>query len=356
MNSLIRKAKTTLQHDGPKVLGIRLFNYSLVKLKRLVRKKDVENLNKWAQLKDKYKGKRIFIMGNGPSLNKTPLYLLRDDYTMCFNRVNLLFERVNWKPELYAVVDDLVIKDNYEEINREVLPKVKYAFFPDIHPSNIDVTDYISHAPNVHWFISDKPEFRADLPNLGHNKTVVNAGLQIAAYLGFSEIYLIGVDADFGDQKVKKITSRDWEASEDDPNHFDPRYFQKGRKYHNPTVSEMVEQFAIGKAFFDKLGVAIFNAGIGGKLDVFPRVDFSSLFQFTEQQTFKLLSDTEALTEMNLSFEKVYNEAIMVNEIDAPYPDLFKTTLELGLQLIPKLIHSFLPVGPYNEEYFFVKR
>src|SRR6478672_786737 len=111
MIALIKKGLKTIQNDGPAVFGIRIWNFTIVKLKRLVRKKDKENFKKWQLLKNKYRGERIFIIGNGPSLNKTPLYLLQDEYTMCFNRINLMYERVNWKPDFYVVVDDLVIKD-----------------------------------------------------------------------------------------------------------------------------------------------------------------------------------------------------------------------------------------------------
>ena len=356
MISLINKGIKTIENDGIIVFGIRIWNFTLVKLKRLIRKKDKQNFEKWKLLKDKYKGERIFVIGNGPSLNKTPLYLLQDEYTMCFNRINLMYERVNWKPDFYVVVDDLVIKDSYKEINQEIIPTVKYAFFPDIHPSNLDVKKYIEQKDNVYWFISDNPEFRADLPNCGHNKTVVNAGLQIAAFLGFTEIYLLGVDMDFENQKVKKLTSRDWEANEDDPNHFDPRYFQKGRKYHNPTVVEMLEQFEKGKKFFEGLGVKIINAGINGKLEIFPRVDFNSLFRFTQDQIIALLMNTEFLKSTEISFSQLESGKDVDEDTLNQYPKIFKTNATTGIKLIPKLIFEFVPVGPYMNNYFFIKR
>lgn len=354
MRPLIKKGIRTVQNDGMVVFLLRICNYGIVKAKRLVRKKDTKNLEKWKLLKDKYKGERIFLMGNGPSLNKMPLYWLKDEYTMCFNRVNLLFERIGWTPDFYVVSDDLVIKDSYNEINKEILPVVKYAFFPDIHPSNLDVKDYIENLDKVNWFIADKPEFSTNLPCLGHNKTVVNAGLQIAAYLGFTEIYLIGVDMTFAEQKVKKINSRDWEAGEDDPNHFDPRYFKKGRKYHNPTVHEMLEQFAIGRAFFEKLGVRIFNAGIGGKLEEFPRVEFNSLIELTDESQRKLINEIDILKQRSLTIEGIDQKSELFTENSSA--NLLKATVDTAVQLIPKLILKYIPIGPYKNHYYFVKR
>lgn len=356
MLSLIKKGIKTVENDGLGVFASRVYKYSHVKLKRLTRKKDTDNLHKWQLLKDKYKGERIFIIGNGPSLNKTPLYLLKDEYTMCFNRFNLMFERLSWKPDFFVVSDDLVIKDSSDEINKETLPNVTYAFFPDIHPSNIDFTQYIEHKPNVHWLCCDKPAFQADLPNCGINKTVVNAGLQIAAYMGFSEIYLIGVDMTFGHQTVKKENSRNWVSQENDQNHFDPRYFGKGRKYHNPTVHEMIEKFEEGKKFFDKLGVKVFNAGIGGKLEVFPRVDYTSLFAGLDDEAVKAcINNIEALKEKGFTIEYIQANAKQITD-DNPAEGILVTTADKGVELLSKLVLEYIPIGPYNNQYYFVKR
>lgn len=355
MKSLVNKGVSTIQNDGLKVFAIRLGNYSMVKLKRLIRKKNVDNLKKWPALKNKFQGKRVFIVGNGPSLNKMPLYLLENEYVMAFNRFNLMFERLNWLPQFYMVTDDLVVKDMHQQINEEILPKVPYAFFPDIHPSNVDFTKYVEPRENVYWLNTDKPEFRADLPNCGINKTVVNAAIQVAAFLGFSEIYLIGVDMTFADQKVKKINSRNWEADEHDPNHFDPRYFGKGLKYHNPTVHEMLDKFRIGKEFFDKRDVKIFNAGAGGKLETFPRVDFDSLFNYSNEEMEAFLNGSKIVKEKGLTFDDLKKSQVITAEGDS-YPDVFNAELDLALKLVPKLILQYIPVGPINNKYYFVKR
>lgn len=355
MKSLIDKGISTIRNDGVKVFAMRTWKYGLVKLKRLTRPNDVKNIEKWKQLKNKYKGKRIFIIGNGPSLNKMPLYLLEGEYTISFNRFNLMFERLNWLPNFYMVTDDLVIKDMYSQINQEILPLVEYAFFPDIHPSNVEFSKYISHRDNVHWLNMDQPQFRADLPYCGINKTVVNGAIQVVAYMGFTEIYLIGVDMTFADQKVKKLNSRNWEAAEKDPNHFDPRYFGKGLKYHNPTVHEMLEKFEEGREFFANRGVKIFNAGYGGKLEVFPRVDFDSLFDLNDIQIQALLNTSRVLKERNITFYEALNSPL-ITEPTETYPNVFKASGEFGIKLIPLLIFDYLPVGPYKGEYFFVKR
>jgi hypothetical protein len=355
MKSLISKGISTIKNDGLKVFLIRIWNYNLVKIKRTLRGKNKSNIAKWQALKDKYKGKRVFIIGNGPSLNQMPLYLLEGEYTMAFNRFNLMFERLNWLPQFYMVTDDLVVKDMHQQINQEILPLVDYAFFPDIHPSHVEFDKYIDHRENVCWLNTDKPEFRTDLPYCGINKTVVNGAIQVAAFLGFTEIYLLGVDMTFADQKVKKINSRNWEADEHDPNHFDPRYFGKGHKYHNPTVHEMLEKFDEARNFFEKRDVQIYNAGYGGKLEAFKRVNFDSLFKQTDAEKQAMLNNSKVLKDRDLTFQDMLN-AELVEEANGNYPAIFKTPQQLGLELIPKIILSYLPIGPHKDQYFFVKR
>jgi hypothetical protein len=268
-----------------------------------------------------------------------------------------MFERLNWLPQYYMVVDDLVVRDMYEQININILPKVDYAFFPDIHPSNVEFDKYIDNRKNVLWLNTDKPEFRDDLPNCGINKTVVNAGIQVAAYLGFTEIYLIGVDMTFVEQKVKKLDSRNWEAEDNDPNHFDPRYFGKGYKYHNPTVHEMLEKFQWAKDYFDKRGKKVYNAGIGGNLEVFPRVKFESLFTYTELEEEMLFDSSFVLLEKKMTFKEHLSSAVLLDKLQDSYPIVFKVNdKKLLNKLIVNLISDYYVIGPYRQCHYFIKK
>ncbi|MDR1556307.1 MAG: DUF115 domain-containing protein [Tannerellaceae bacterium] len=354
MKNLIREGVAAIHNDSVWVFLQRIINYFIVKVKRILYGKNKENIEKWNLIKNKYKGNRIFIIGNGPSLNETPLYFLKNEFTMCFNRFGLMLERLNWHPDFYVVTDDLVIKDTNKEINSTILPIVEMAFFPDIHPSNVEFTKYVDHLDNVFWLNVDNPEFSDNLPSCGINKTVVNAGIQIATHLGFSEIYLVGVDMTFTDHKVKKSNQRNWQSTEDDPNHFDPRYFDKGRKYHNPTVNEMLRRFEQARDFFEKRGVKIYNAGYGGRLEAFPRVHFESLFSFTDNEMKNLLNDCYFLKQKNLDFDSILRNVESCIE-DIP-DEIINASIQEGCKYIPKLIKKYIPIGPYKERYYFIKR
>lgn len=349
MNVYINQICKTFSQYGFRVLLLRSWNYAIFKVKRFFTLRDLENERRFDDIKRKYAGKRIFILGNGPSLNLMPLYLLKDEFTMCFNRFPLMYERVNWTPSFYVVTDDLLLKDMTEEINKTT-DEVDYSFFPDLHPSNLNVKKIIKQKENVLWLHVDKPEFSDHLPACGINKTVVNAGIQIAAWMGFHEIYLLGVDMTFGDQAIKKGNSRNWQAQGDDPNHFDPRYFSAGRKYHNPMVGEMLEKFECCREFFEPRGVKIYNAGYGGKLETFERKNFNSLLTLTEIQKEELFLN--AIHQLNSNVGLSDFELCKEGEKGSN----FYLPTEKGVELIKDFILTHIPFGPYQGKYYFLKR
>lgn len=347
---LVNKGKQIIRDFGIVVFLERLTKYCIFKLKRFLYPKDMNNLEKFKKIHNKYKGKRIFIIGNGSSLNEMPLYLLKDEYKMCFNHFPLMEERVNWFPQFYAITDDLVVRDMADELNSTIVSKVKYAFFPDIHPSNINFKKRIKNKDNILWLYLDNPDFSDRLPYCGINETVVNVGIQVAAYMGFSEIFLIGMDMTFNDkvQNTIKNNSRDLESKEDDPNHFDPRYFGKGKRYHYTPTDGMIERFRLGKKFFEERGVNIYNAGYGGKLEVFNRVRFENIFNMSEERCSEIFLNVLKSIDTNLELSSFGNS---IN-----HDTNFKINKLVGSNLVRELIKTHIPLGPYKEEYYFVKR
>ena len=78
---------------------------------------DEEESRRLQGLHNRFLGKRIFILGNGPSLNRTPLHLLESEYTFITNRAYLLLDRVSWRPTFYTALDWRVVPDVAHEIN-----------------------------------------------------------------------------------------------------------------------------------------------------------------------------------------------------------------------------------------------
>src|SRR5690606_10288733 len=101
------------------------------------------------------------------------------------------------------------------------------------------------------------------------------------ASLGFEEIILVGVDASYRVDNVDRSTAYGTgvlTSKSDDVNHFDPRYFGSGYRWHDPNVNVMLQAYRKARDHARKHGACIRNATVGGQLEVFPRVDFLQLF------------------------------------------------------------------------------
>ncbi len=76
---MIKKIIDTYRRDGFVSVIEKSYN-RLIAIKKQMNIDLIKEEKTWGQLKDKYKGERVFVVGNGPSLNKTPLYLLKNEY------------------------------------------------------------------------------------------------------------------------------------------------------------------------------------------------------------------------------------------------------------------------------------
>lgn len=253
--------------------------------------------------KDLHAGERCFIMGNGPSLNKMDLSKLEGETVFGCNSIFLLFDRINWRPTYYACVDSRVLPDRAADIDNMLAdcPTIT-AFFPNEvveHSGEMRrfPTRTILPPAEGRYYFREQQNSLKNLPysmfstdiddHIVQPYTVTITMLQIAIYMGFSEIYLIGCDTDYTVPKdtVKEGVKANGEAGlaltsthDNDPNHFDPRYFGAGRKWHDPQTDMMIEHHRYARTVGELLGVEIYNATVGGKLEVYPRRDFDSLF------------------------------------------------------------------------------
>ena len=253
------------------------------------------------EFRNRHRGQRCFVMGNGPSLNKMDLEKLAGEIVFACNAAFLLFERVSWRPTYYTCVDTRVIRDRAADI-RAMLDEYTgiTAFFPvSIHLHDGSGTVYQSReiippGANRYYFNevgnreSNHPEtmFSLDADDyVVQPYTVAITMLQLAAFMGFSEIYLIGCDTSYKVQETVKQEGREingvglllTSTRDDDANHFDPRYFGQGREWHNPQVHKMLNHYRWAQLALRRTNTRVFNATVGGQLEVFPRVDFNAV-------------------------------------------------------------------------------
>ena len=99
--------------------------------------------------------------------------------------------------------------------------------------------------------------------------------------MGFSEVYLVGFDHSYTIPTDVDMFGTEIKSKSDDPNHFNPEYFGTGYRWHDPRVDRMEMAYAKAKEVFESNGRIIYNATDGGKLEVFPRVEYSEIKKST---------------------------------------------------------------------------
>lgn len=215
-----------------------------------------------------HKGKRCFIIGNGPSLRQTDLSLLKDEFTFGMNRIYLMFPELGFTTTYFLTVNSLVIEQCAEDIRN--LPIPKFLSWRSHH--------LIQPAPQMMFLHTTYtgPKFARDARGrLWEGATVTYVALQLAFFMGFEQVILIGVDHNYTTQGKPNTTVV---SQGDDPNHFNPGYFGKGFRWQLPDLDTSERSYQMAREAYEQAGRQVIDATLGGKLAVFPRADYTSLF------------------------------------------------------------------------------
>lgn len=220
---------------------------------------------------NKFKGKRCFVIGTGPSLTNEDLEALGDEYTFASNSIFRYFDKTDWRPDFYSVCDKTYYLANKESIDAVTVKRQK--FFPLDFALNFGFKEDFRYYLRTPYSVRH-PRFRDNpLRAFQEGSTVTYHLLQLAVMMGFTEIYLLGVDFNYSlhrdnkgniirDDKVKDYAFNDKAANYTMPN-LEASYYaycsaEKYCKQHNYEMR-------------------IYNATRGGKLEVFKRVNFDEI-------------------------------------------------------------------------------
>ncbi len=231
-------------------------------------------------LKGIHEGQRCFIIGNGPSLRAADLDMLKTEYTFAANWIFKIFDQTNWRPTYYLCVDEKVLLAAQNEFFNYNLGHMflRYGVCNLIAPTNKITKIYIediqfdpfkNKAYDTTKYISEDVS-----DHLCDGITVTFEAIQLAIFMGFKEIYLIGVDHNYS-----HVTDLSGNIQVDTTvkNHFGCEKFNPKTDYPaNLNTSQY--SYTIAKEYCDTHGIKIYNATRGGKLEVFKRVDFDKLF------------------------------------------------------------------------------
>lgn len=297
-------------------------------------------------LRNRFVGERVFLIGNGPSLEKTPLGQLKNEYSLAMNGINDLYSRTSWRPSFYILLLDELEK-NYDEYLSENLNLGIECITLSQHESKFENSESIHYikkrklksnirkCADFHKLnrgdvqslqISELYDFWSnDVANYVYTYHSMYAAIQIAVYLGFETIYLLGCDLGYGTYNphmifkdglnpfnwgsetsyllegyregmltksvihgilFKILTSPiadlagqilDYTDELDDSNRFSShtQFQPEDLTYVN---DEIEKSHIAAKRISSDQGVDIYNATVGGELEVYPRVSFEEIF------------------------------------------------------------------------------
>lgn len=239
--------------------------------------------DKIQKFKGSYVGKRCFIIGNGPSLKSEDLEKIRGEYAFAANRIHLLYDKTGWRPTFYMCQDKHMLQSEQETI-ASFTENVFIGFNSMITYgiSLANATAYLLDDRAYLWRMKNMP-FSDDCANsVIDASTVTYSSMQLAIYMGFTEIYLLGVDHKYAHtlDKNKRITY--------DPTvkqYFDDAYRNAYTKFEKEkgTILAVYDMEAVNNAYecakysAENHNSRIYNATRGGELEIFDRVDFDTL-------------------------------------------------------------------------------
>lgn len=227
----------------------------------------VESIRKLNELKNSHAGERCVIIGNGPSLKNTDLSRLKNVFTFGLNRFYMAFPELGFATSALLTVNNLVIEQCAEDFRKLPIPTF----------ISWRGRKYIQPSPNLHYIHTSYllPGFSGNAAGrLWEGATVTFVAMQLAYFMGFKQVILIGVDHSFATKGTPNTTIV---SSGDDPNHFNPSYFGKGFRWQLPDLETSEIAYSMARTAYEKDGREILDATIGGKLTVFPKVNYDTI-------------------------------------------------------------------------------
>lgn len=242
------------------------------------------NREKLLSLKNTHVGEACFVIGNGPSLRAEDLSKLKENNIFCFasKRINLIFDKTDWRPDIWGVSDLDYIQLYKDEISElKGFPKLVCA--QSIIKHDIIIEDAIYYP-----FIQmerQPPWFNEDIMRGVHFWGTITCKLiNFAVYMGFKKIYLLGVDNTF---PINKDENGNYICDPSQSKHFSEDYHSRDEaKEVLKNIDDILKsQEYVNKSYnsikwhCEQLGVEVINATRRGELEIFTRKHFEEILE-----------------------------------------------------------------------------
>lgn len=220
-----------------------------------------------------HSGETCIIVCNGPSLNQMDLSFLRGQTVIGLNKIHLGLDRFGFQPHYLVAVNSRVVEQAGAEM--AALPATK--FIGARAAKHLPEDERIFHVPVLNHPVT----FSTDIcTGVREGGTVTHAALQIAFYMGFFKVVIIGMDHRFNYHGRPHETHL---MTGPDPNHFSPEYF-RGQVWDNPDLVLSEMSYTCARKVYEGTGRQIVDATLGGACAVFEKANYRQLFNLPPER------------------------------------------------------------------------
>lgn len=245
-----------------------------------------DNDQKLASYKDKHLGDSCFLIGNGPSLSAADLDLLAGRKSIACNMVYRVFGKTTWRPDYHCVTESAYAKKYAQEFAENIqtpffttrsckrtMPVVpKETVFVD----NLTTDEYYVRGNLLDYYVTPFA-------------SVMVFMLELAIYMGFKRIYLLGVD-NTNSLKAGGHFTKGYESNEIIDINIKRVEAQlktaglNAEQAGDYQVLRAQRAYLLLKQYADAHGIQIYNATRGGMLEIFPRVTLEDALAEHEEE------------------------------------------------------------------------
>ena len=218
---------------------------------------------------------RLFIIGNGPSLQKMNLAVLRPEITIGVNAI-----LYNGFQPTYLAITDTVVMDQYPADILLGSSRSIYIFSRRIYQKYRERIQKYLPASRIHLIqLVDQdfmfPKVKTFDPNFKRSHVsysiMIDVAFPLAYFLGYPQVYLIGID--HGNYKHHSYDAFLKSVQSSIPN-------PQGIPGYNDAIQaeDLSRRYQKAYHILQRAGIEIYNAGLDSQLEVFPKKSWIKLF------------------------------------------------------------------------------
>lgn len=210
--------------------------------------------------KNLYLGNRCFIVATGPSLTISDLDLIRNEISFSMNSICKLYDKTEYRPSFYGIQDEkvypIIMKEITYNYDGPVFVSNCIAEKYDIPSSWIKFElNYLYHGVDLWYEKKYYVKFSDDVHKVVYDGySITYSLLQIAIYMGFKEIYLLGCDCSYNGGEKNRLAT-----------------YGKVDRNANKAKDRMLVGYQKIKSYADANNISVINCTRGGVLEVFDR-------------------------------------------------------------------------------------